>query len=140
MTDARRHRRRALFAAMILSFAPWLAVGQLATHRVARIEVLLLRHPEPAERDDNLTALLRGLHELGYVEGTNLWILLRFADGHTDRLPGHAAEWVKMVAAKRRPQQTKQCRPLRQIGPPHTSDRVLWSRSCCATEISPTLQ
>src|SRR5215813_1465468 len=39
---------------------------------------------------------LEGLRELGYVEGQHLIIARRDAEGHVDRLPGLAAELVRL--------------------------------------------
>ena len=41
-------------------------------------------------------AFLKGMRELGYVEGKNLVIEWRFADGKLERLPGLAAELVRL--------------------------------------------
>jgi len=41
-------------------------------------------------------AFLKGMRELGYVEGENLVIEWRFADGKFERLPGLAAELVQL--------------------------------------------
>ena len=53
--------------------------------------------PGPASlSSQNADAFLRGMRELGYVEGTNLVIEWRFADGKLERLPALAAELVQL--------------------------------------------
>ena len=47
-------------------------------------------------KTDPLTALEQGLRGLGYVEGQNLLVERRFADGKLDRLPGLAAQLVRL--------------------------------------------
>jgi putative ABC transport system substrate-binding protein len=44
----------------------------------------------------NLSAFQRGLRELGYVEGQNLLLEYRSADGRTERFPGLAAELLDL--------------------------------------------
>jgi putative ABC transport system substrate-binding protein len=63
---------------------------------VARIGVLLGR-PVPAG-DPNDQAFRQRLRELGYVEGQNVVIEWRRADGRLDRLPDLAAELVRLQA------------------------------------------
>ena len=63
-------------------------------HRIYRIAML---EAVPAVRNAaNLAALRRGLRERGYVEGRNLVIEYRSADGHADRFPALAAEVVRL--------------------------------------------
>ena len=45
-----------------------------------------------------LSAFKQGLQEVGYVEGKNLTLQLRFADGKLERVPGLAAELVTLKA------------------------------------------
>jgi putative tryptophan/tyrosine transport system substrate-binding protein len=64
------------------------------THKVYRIGVL---ETIPAERNAaNLDALRNGLRDLGYVEGQNLIIEYRSADGHAERFPDLASGLVRL--------------------------------------------
>ncbi len=64
------------------------------TAKVYRVGALFNRAPNQDDRDVEL--LREGLARLGYVEGANLVIEARFAEGKLDRLPGFAAELVKL--------------------------------------------
>lgn len=45
---------------------------------------------------ENSDAFLKGMRDLGYVEGKNLVVEWRFADGNFERLPGLAADLVRL--------------------------------------------
>jgi len=61
------------------------------TYRIGMLDVV-----SPALNAANLDALRQGLRELGYVEGQNLVIEYRSADGRPERFPGLAAELVRL--------------------------------------------
>jgi putative ABC transport system substrate-binding protein len=83
---AARERRRLMSFALALGVRPGAAAPPGRVHRIA-----LLSPVGPGPRDE---AFVAGLRELGYVEGRNLELAVRFADGRAERLPGLAAELV----------------------------------------------
>src|SRR5206468_303813 len=87
--------RTALALALLLAgvAAPLAAEAQQAG-RVYRLGFLSMR----AGPTDNpqLDAFRAGLRELGYVEGRNVVLEIRYADGHDDKLAGLAAELVRL--------------------------------------------
>src|SRR5262252_6862433 len=90
-------RRRDFIAAMgaaagCLS-APHAVRAQQTTTRT--IGWLSLRSADTSTETSILAAFRQGLNQTGYVEGRNLTIEFRFADGHYDRLPALAADLVR---------------------------------------------
>src|SRR5258705_2069826 len=86
--------RRELIVALGASAlpAPLACFAQPQRSKVARIGLL-----EPASSyAKGREALIAGLHELGYVEGKNIIIEYRSAEGKYEHLPGLAAEMVQM--------------------------------------------
>ncbi len=78
----------ALFAAPLSSFA------QQPQAKVPRIGFLGVANP--TAWSPRVDAFRAGLRELGYVEGKNITIEFRFAEGQYDRLPTLAAELVRL--------------------------------------------
>ena len=58
-----------------------------------------LRSSSNDDAADLLTAFRRGLKEQGFVEGQNVAIDIRSAEGHQDRLPGLAADLINRPVA-----------------------------------------
>jgi putative ABC transport system substrate-binding protein len=59
----------------------------------------LLRSSKAADSQPLVAALRQGLRESGYIEGKNFSFAFRFAEGHRDRLPGLAADLVRLRVA-----------------------------------------
>jgi putative ABC transport system substrate-binding protein len=80
------------------AFLGTLAGGMLAVPHVAHAQqtekvyrIGILDAVPAAQNAANLDALRRGLRDLGYVEGRNLIIEYRSADGRADRFPALAS-------------------------------------------------
>lgn len=96
MFSGRSTRRRLLIALGAAALASPLTPYAQPT-KVWRIGVLAPRaRPETFEADRLGAPLLRGLRDLGYVEGKNIAIEWRMTDGGTERLQAYADELVKL--------------------------------------------
>ncbi len=84
---------RLSIAAALLVLATTLNAEAQQPTKGPRIGVLWGGSPGP---DRRLEAFRTGLRELGYLEGENVTILYRFAEGRDDRLPALAAELVRL--------------------------------------------
>jgi putative ABC transport system substrate-binding protein len=84
------NRRDTLIALLFLSTAPLAADVQRAER------VPLIGFVSPTSHGPRNVAFLQGLRELGYVEGRNVNVELRFADGRPERLPGLVDELVRL--------------------------------------------
>jgi putative tryptophan/tyrosine transport system substrate-binding protein len=87
--------RRAFISGFTLGLlaAPLTAEAQSQAGKVARIGLLA---NNPAANPHLLEAFLQGLRDLGYVEGRNLVIVNRPAEGKLERYPALAAELVAL--------------------------------------------
>jgi putative ABC transport system substrate-binding protein len=75
--------------------APFASFAQ-APDKVSRAGFLMLASRASALDPAHAGAFVDGMRELGYVEGRNLVVDWRFADGRPERLPGLATELVKL--------------------------------------------
>ena len=77
-----------------LLMAPLVAPAQQAA-KIARIGLLSLASPADVVYQDYQT-FRQGLTDLGWIEGKNIRIEYRYAEGRTERLPDLAAELVRL--------------------------------------------
>ena len=94
--EARRSTRRAL----ILAAAAWPALawaGAVIAQAPAKVRRIgLLSGLSPSDATPLLQAFRQGLRDLGWVEGKNISIEYRYAEGRADRLPELAADLVRL--------------------------------------------
>ena len=81
-----------ILCALGLLVAPWVCAGQ-QPRTIARVGVLFPRLSRSAPL---MQAFEQQLHDLGYIEGHNLAIEFRSADGQMERLADLAAEFVRL--------------------------------------------
>jgi len=90
------NRRDTLLALLSLGATPLSSLAQ-QQGKIWRIGFLAARSRSTSSNPDAYyDAFVQGMRELGYVEGKNLGIEWRFADGKSERLPALAAELVRM--------------------------------------------
>ena len=87
-------KKKIFFSAVAILMLASVHIADAQPKKVARIGFLA-----PATRtgyQHHTDAFLQGLRELGYVEGQNVTIEYRWADGNFERLPELAAELVRL--------------------------------------------
>ena len=85
--------RRRQFIRLVGVAAAWPFAAQAQPKPIAKLGVLLYSNPQS---DPQMASIRLGLSELGYVEGRNIAIEYRYAQGQVDRLPSLAAELVQL--------------------------------------------
>ena len=90
------NRRKLISALGASAIATPLAAFAQPQTKVWRIGVLASRHVDFIDSDYVYGPLRQGMRELGYVDGKNLIIQWRSAEGKNERLPGLAAELLKL--------------------------------------------
>src|ERR1700704_1804707 len=89
--------RRREFITLFGGAATWPLAARAQQQAVPVIGWLGAASPET--NTDRMRAFHQGLKEMGYVEGDNVTILYRWAEGHVERLPALAAELVRRRVA-----------------------------------------
>src|SRR4029450_11058750 len=90
----RREFIKAVAGLSVVAWAPALRAQQSAMPVIG-----FLSSRSPGESAGVVAAFRQGLRETGFIEGQNLAVAFRWAEGHYDRLPALAAELVGLPVA-----------------------------------------
>jgi putative ABC transport system substrate-binding protein len=90
-------RRREFITLLSGAGVAWPFAAQAQQPAIPVIGFLYSASPGPFASEVN--AFRRGLNETGFIEGRNVAVEYRWAEGHYDRLPGLAAELVRLPVA-----------------------------------------
>ena len=86
--------RRREFITLLGGAAAWpIAARAQQSAKISRLGVLLYSTPQA---DPQMESVRSGLRDLGYVEGRNLVVSYRYAEGKSERLPELAAELANL--------------------------------------------
>jgi putative ABC transport system substrate-binding protein len=88
--------RRRQFIGFVVSAVAALPAGAFAQRSLGRPLVGVLIPQSLAGSSRNISAMRAGLRDAGFVEGQNVWLEIRFADGEIARLSTLAAELVAL--------------------------------------------
>jgi putative tryptophan/tyrosine transport system substrate-binding protein len=97
MLDTKRREFIALLGAGGLLLA--VKVRRPRAQQPAMPVIGFLRSTSPADATHLVVAFRQGLKETGYVEGQNVAIEYRWAEGHLDRLPALVSDLVRQQVA-----------------------------------------
>jgi len=91
----RGHRVRRFVVLVVLALGA-VTIAGCGSARAQQKALPLVAFLSPRTSEVNIGAFRRGLHELGYVEGQNIALAVRSAEGDNRRLPVLAAELVAL--------------------------------------------
>ena len=94
--DQKRTRRRKWAGLFAIVVAPTLCGARVQAQPMTVPRIGYLSPTSPSVSPTRIEAFREGLRALGYIEGKNILIEYRYAEGKFDRLPALAAELVRL--------------------------------------------